>query len=374
VSYDGPVIPHCIAVGLAKGGTGKSSTAANLAAAAARSGWRVLVVDLDPQNNIAVDFGVYPEASAQGGEAMLAAALVPDTKLRVLRDVRPGLDISPGGPGIETLSTILSLRVHGAVGDMETIEDLKRVKGRLARSLEAPEAEFDLIGHAIATVADDYDLIVIDTPPTDTTLALSALSAARFLLIPTRGDSASLLGFDRLAERYAVIKSTRNPALELLGVVLFDFALQERRLIADAREAVEGALDGASIVFSTVIRSSRKAAVDMRDAGIVAVEYGERAATATPWYTAKKTGEDVVRYSTAAAGLAEDYLALTREILLRMRELRDAEQPVAAADDLSVAIDLNAAPHVADNAGKEPSVDSSSPSVNPVFTEQPSWA
>ncbi len=319
------MIPHAIAVGLAKGGTGKSSTAANLAAAAARSGWRVLVVDLDPQNNIAVDFGVYAEASAQGGDSMLAAALVPNTKLEVLRDVRPGLDISPGGPAVEILSTILALRVHGAVGELETAQDLARVRARLDQALIAPEAEFDLIGTAIASIADEYDLIVIDTPPTDTVLALSALSAARFLLIPTRGDSASLIGFDRLAERYSVIKATRNPALELLGVVLFDFALHETRLIGDARNAVERALDGASVVFSTVIRSSRKAAVDMRDAGIVAVEYGERAATATPWYTAKKTGEDVVRYSTAAAGLAEDYLALTREILLRMRELNNGQ-------------------------------------------------
>jgi chromosome partitioning protein len=259
---------------------------------------------------------VHDLAEEDGGESLLRAALLPGEPLEVLSEVRPNLDLVPGGAGIDTLATFLTLRTHGAVGDLESRHDLDGVKRRFEAALDDPATtHFDAVEQALRTISDRYDLIVIDTPPTDTVISISAFVASQFLLIPTKADAASIMGLGRVAERFARVRAHRNPALTLLGVVLFDFAVQETRLIDEARRVVASAVNWSAPVFHRPIRSSRRAAFDMREAGLIAVEYAQKASSAVPWYVAKRNGGQAERFSSAASSLADDYVALTTEIL-----------------------------------------------------------
>ena len=115
----------------------------------------------------------------------------------------------------------------------------------------------------------------------------------------------------------------------MLGVALFDFARQDTRILADTRERLVRNLAGAAPVFETVIRNARKASTDMRRDGLLAFEYEEAAATAVRQRVADRVWERPGKpspngFSKTAAGLAEDYQNLTKEILSAFAESRSS--------------------------------------------------
>ena len=295
---------NTIAFANGKGGVGKTSVAANVAGIAALSGWRVLAVDLDPQGNLGNDLG-YTQAGQSDQGAGLMDAIRDGKPLWPLHDIRPGLDAVPGGDHMDGLMTVLAPRLLDETAPATAIADVLR------------------------TVADDYDLVVLDCPPAGGVLLEAILIATRFLVIPTKRDLGSLHGLVRVARSFASVRSQDNPDLDVLGVALFDFARQDTRILADTRERLVRNLAGAAPVFETVIRNARKASTDMRRDGLLAFEYEEAAAAAVRQRVADRVWERPGQpspngFSKTAAGLAEDYQNLTKEILSAFAESRSS--------------------------------------------------
>ena len=133
-------LTNTIAFANGKGGVGKTSVTANVAGIAALSGWRVLTVDLDPQGNLGTDLG-YTQAGASDQGAGLMAAIRDGSALTPLRNVRPGLDAVPGGDHMDGLMTVLAPRLLDESAPATAIAD------------------------ALASLAEDYDLVLLDCPP-----------------------------------------------------------------------------------------------------------------------------------------------------------------------------------------------------------------
>ena len=285
-------LARVVVVAQGKGGVGKTSLTANVAGLAALAGHRVLAVDLDQQGNLARDLGY----DVGDGEALLQA-FVAGHPVPVVKDVRPGLDVVPGGP---------------AVGDLLGIA--------FARSGRGGKDLADVLHTALAPVVGEYGLVLVDTPPGERLLVEAALAIASYVVIPTRSDEASLDGLERVAERCAAVRS-RNPHLTLLGVCLFGVGARSRRLAEGAREAVVEVLGGAAPVFETQIRHLESAAVDARRQGLLVHELEAAATTARRGRLAalrarQRPDDDLL--TRDASGLAGDYAELTREIIGRI--------------------------------------------------------
>jgi len=148
-----------------KGGSGKTTTASHLAQYLALQGYRVLAIDLDPQASLTALHGYQPEYDIEANSTMYSAVRYDDER-RPLRDVIrktyfPGLDLVPGN---------LEL--------MEFEHDTPR-----ALAERSAEPFFGRVATALGSVAEDYDVMVVDCPPQLGFLTLGALCAATSLLI-----------------------------------------------------------------------------------------------------------------------------------------------------------------------------------------------
>ena len=271
-----------------KGGVGKTSLVANLAGLAAASGWRVLAVDTDPQGNLARDLGVQPAAD---DGANLRDAILGTAALAPLRGVRPGLDLTPGGRHLE-----------GLIAEVQTM----MARGRYLSALS-------LIDTMLGRVANEYDLIVIDSPPGERALQTLAARAASHLLIPTAPDDCSVDGLSAVFDLYQQLRTDgANPDLNILGVVLMLTVTSATAVKRTVRATLAELLGSTVRVFDTTVRFAQAAAVDCRRDGRLAHEYEQAAHAAAPWWTVTGRNES---FSRAASGLAGDYQQLTNEIL-----------------------------------------------------------
>ena len=148
------------------------------------------------------------------------------------------------------------------------------------------------------------------------TLVDLGYTAAGCLVIPTRGDAASLNGLTRAATRFVNIRRSTNPHLALLGVALFGFGTQDVKLVAKARTQLTDALAGIAPVLrqlhSCHPQGTRRHA-RVRSAG---ARVPRRSRNAPKWYQDKSAP----RFSASADGLAEDYQRLSSEILTAYAE------------------------------------------------------
>lgn len=294
------MLSNTIAVVNSKGGVGKTSVAANLAGLAAHAGWRVLTVDVDAQGNLARDLGYYDDSD--DGRELFEAILA--SRVPEARQVRENLDVVAGGAMLARLDAALIGEQPGR-GRVERLYSLERT---------------------LAPLGADYDLIVVDCPPSVAApLVTEALTLARFAVIPTRPDEASIDGLGGLAQHISALTAAGggNPDLEVLGVVLFDVGSGHAAIRRDARAELDELLGGIAPVFATVIRSGPRAAQDMRRQGLLAHEYEREAQDALPWHEARRQGLQPPRFAGNADGLAGDYEALSHEILSRFLERRD---------------------------------------------------
>jgi cellulose biosynthesis protein BcsQ len=287
------LVRRVVAIANAKGGVGKTSLTAGLAGLAARSGYRVLTVDADPQGNLSLDLG-YPINDGQG----LAMAIQDGVPMHPLRAVRPNLDCVPGG---------------SALFDLPAAYVSRLAAGKPMTGLNAALEEVSPEGHAA-----EYDLILVDTPPGEPVLQQLVFSASDYLIIPTRSDEASLDGLVTVAQRFAATRHT-NPNLRLLGVVLFGARQGSTRLREGVRATLEEALEGAAPVFHTAIRYHESAAVDMRRLGLLPHELERRQLAEQKTRLARLHQGVRGRLSSGllsrdAAGLAGDYAALAKEV------------------------------------------------------------
>ncbi len=295
-----------MAVANGKGGVFKTSLVTTLAGLAGMAGYRVLVVDLDPQGNVGDDFGYLRDGRGDGGAGLVRSLMLDDQPLAVtLTEVRQNVDVITGGEQLNDLASLMVAR---------------GLRGNLMNGLLAAKLAKYLANKGDQLNRTAYDLVLLDCPPGEPTIQLLALTAARWLVIPTKADDASLRGMAKIAAR-VVEARTENPDLELLGVVLCDILPSATRLRKMAGEKIEEMLGGVAPLFKHVIRNSTSA-YTARGSGMLAHEYAESIG-AEPFYKALQEGRSPSSAGTAPA-LAADYALLAQEILTRIAAMEEA--------------------------------------------------
>ena len=209
-----------------KGGCAKTTTAVNLAAALARGdperglpASKVLLVDLDPQGNASTSFGldkrrihrtVYDLLMHDGSESqpliedhLVAPEILSDAMQEAWKNQNPDKRI-PKGLGVENLWLLPSnIRLSGAEIELAT---------KIGRETRLREA--------LHGVADDFDHIILDTPPSLGLLTINALATANWILIPVQSEYYALEGMSQLMNSIRLIQRRINPHLKLFGIAL----------------------------------------------------------------------------------------------------------------------------------------------------------
>ncbi len=176
-----------------KGGVGKTTTAVNLAASLAISDQRVLMVDLDPQANASAGVGVRGQDGIPGTYELLTSS-------------------------IETVKTIHTTELE----NLHLIPSGRDLVGAQVELVQAPRREY-LLKNALVKVADRYDYILIDCPPSLGLLTLNALVAAQTVLIPMQCEYYALEGLGQLLHTIQRVKRKLNPGLDVEGILLTMF-------------------------------------------------------------------------------------------------------------------------------------------------------
>lgn len=200
-----------------KGGVGKTTSCVNLVAALKQAGKRVLLCDFDPQANATSGMGV--DKSVSNG--------VYDVLIN----------------GVATEKAIVST----PYGDV--LPSSKALAGAGIEMIEMDNRQFRLKS-ALEAVADNYDFIFIDCPPSLELLTLNALCAAHSLLVPLQGEYYALEGLSDLMNTVRIVRRSMNPRLEIEGVLLTMFDGRTNLAMQVAQE-VKRFFPGK--VYSTVI-------------------------------------------------------------------------------------------------------------------------
>ena len=171
-----------------KGGVGKTTTTVNLAAALAASGNKVLVIDLDPQTHLGLHFGVESDSASVYDLLMEDGVSVQDALLFARENI-----------------------------DLVTSEvDLAAAESELASKTD----RHDLLSRKLEPIADSYEYILIDCPPSLGLLTINALAASKELIVPMQTHFLALQGVSRLFETVQMLVGGLNPELQVSGIVL----------------------------------------------------------------------------------------------------------------------------------------------------------
>lgn len=307
-----PVVPtpwQVIALANGKGGVGKTSITANLAGLYGLGGFKVLLVELDPQGNLARDFGlpvaeyesindlIEANGSQHAASLMLGSA---SAQPPLYEDVRPNVDLIAGGGELQ--------RIFNYFGS------------------NSKESLADAIRREILKLGRTYDLVLIDSPPIDLTALEAILQVAGTVVIPVRADDASIDGLSTIAGQFGSAL-LENPALRLGGVVRFGLGSRSTRVAERVLTTIEEILGGVAPIFTSIVRHSDSGGYEARRHGLLAHEL-ESASTeakgkrlAALKVGAKVSGDEVGTGTGTSRGLAEDYENLAAEVLSRVNEL-----------------------------------------------------
>ncbi len=251
-----------IAVLSQKGGTGKTTTVRTLADVLRRAGVRTLAVDLDPQGNLSDYFDVAPDAEPTIADVLAGRA----TAAEAIHE-----DLVPANLSLAEAELMLG--------------------GKMGREMT--------LRRALAKAPDDYEVILIDCPPSLGLLTVNALVAADRALVTAEAQYFALQGVEQAMEVVELARDSLNPQLELLGVLL---NLADMRTV-HSREALVSLQERfGKQVFATVVRSS-----------IAYAESAERA-------------KSILEHRP---DLGADYLALADEVLERLSGFEGARKQLA---------------------------------------------
>ena len=182
------IVTTTIAVANQKGGVAKTTTVVSLGAALAELGQRVLLVDVDPQGSLTFSLGIDPE----------------DLELTVA-------EVLLGTQQADDAIVITDDGMHLLPANITLTQAEESLVGRTGREQR--------LRVALDKVADDYDWILIDCPPTLGVLTVGALSAAQQVLIPLQAETLSHRGVGQLLDTIHDVRQYINPKLEIMGVL-----------------------------------------------------------------------------------------------------------------------------------------------------------
>lgn len=265
-----PVRPRVLAVANQKGGVGKTTTAINLGTALAAIGEKVLILDLDPQGNASTGFGI----DRRNRHVSTYHVLTQEIPLHqaVVGTAVPGLFVAP--------STLDLLGL-----ELEIAQERNRAH-RLRIAIDG----------MVGQLAEGFDYILIDCPPSLNLLTVNALAAADAVLVPLQCEFFALEGLSQLLTSVEQVRVNLNQKLTIHGIVLTMFDPRNNlsgQVVADVREFM-----GAKVYETMIPRNIRVS-------------------------EAPSHGKPVLLYDLKCAG-SQAYLRLASEIIQRERALRAA--------------------------------------------------
>jgi chromosome partitioning protein len=256
-----------IAIANEKGGVGKTVTAINLAAALTREHQKVLLVDMDPQANATKGMGVVPSPNSPTIYDLLQPAGAYAVRQAIVKTAWEGLDLIPA-----------HVDLSGA--EVELVD----VEGRE-----------NLLKLVLTDLPDEYDFVLLDTPPSLSLLTVNVFAYARYILIPCQTHPYAFGALEELFDTVAAVRTEINPELSVLGIVptFYDSRTRVSQQIVEQLRADERYRP---VLFDTMIRANTTIA--------------ESAAVGRP----------VVFFRRSSFG-AIDYNDLAEELLRRCRML-----------------------------------------------------
>lgn len=252
-----------ISIANRKGGVGKTTTAINIATALSAIEKRVLVIDFDPQGNATTSLGIGKTKNQNSSYDVLIGRVAANNA--IIHTTMERFDVIPSSPDL-------------AAAEVELVDQKKR--------------EF-FLKNALSNLANDYDYVLIDCPPSLNLITINALVCSRSVIVPLQCEFLALEGLADLMKNINAIKRNFNPELCLQGIVLTMYSRQNnlsKMIETDVRKYF------GDKVYDTVIPRCVRVA------------------------EAPSFGKPILIYDFKSTG-AQAYISLAKEFLKREKEL-----------------------------------------------------